>query len=339
MRQWISDWYSVFAKELKNIFSDSGVLVIFFLAGLAYPVLYNLIYSNGTLDGMPVAVVDLSGGSESRKFTRDLDATRELSVKYKCEDMGKARSLMENRKVNGIILIPEDYDGLIAAKRQAVISTYADMSSFLYYKNLTMGVNQVMLAEMRDMQSGILPMPVKYEENLPYNRTFSYTIFFLSAALLIVVQQTMFYGVSMLSGTIREEGRYGDLLPGNKSHRGVLRDVFGKSTAYWLIYMGIGIYVAILVPKLSGQTQGNRFHNVPVHVSDLPFPHGVLMAGKQFSRILGNIFLHISFHFRGTGVHQHEHSWSIPRDGRRADKSTHDTVHRLLSACLPAVIS
>lgn len=282
MRQWISDWYSVFAKELKNIFSDSGVLVIFFLAGLAYPVLYNLIYSNGTLDGMPVAVVDLSGGSESRKFTRDLDATRELSVKYKCEDMGKARSLMENRKVNGIILIPEDYDGLIAAKRQAVISTYADMSSFLYYKNLTMGVNQVMLAEMRDMQSGILPMPVKYEENLPYNRTFSYTIFFLSAALLIVVQQTMFYGVSMLSGTIREEGRYGDLLPGNKSHRGVLRDVFGKSTAYWLIYMGIGIYVAILVPKLfglpqncpPGQIMGLLFFYVPACVMfSLTFSH------------------------------------------------------------------
>ena len=70
IRQWCSDWYSIFARELKHIFSDSGVLVIFFLAGLAYPVLYGLIYGNGSVTDMPIAVVDRSGCSTSRKFVR-----------------------------------------------------------------------------------------------------------------------------------------------------------------------------------------------------------------------------------------------------------------------------
>ena len=31
-------------------------MVIFFVGGLLYPVLYNIVYSNGTVDSMPVAV-------------------------------------------------------------------------------------------------------------------------------------------------------------------------------------------------------------------------------------------------------------------------------------------
>ena len=75
--QWISDWYDIFTREFRHIFSDSGVMVIFFLAGLAYPLLYGLIYRNGTVDDMPIAVVDDSSSAGSREFVRALDATRE----------------------------------------------------------------------------------------------------------------------------------------------------------------------------------------------------------------------------------------------------------------------
>ena len=34
----------VFVDELRRVFRDPGVLVIFILAGIAYPILYNFIY-------------------------------------------------------------------------------------------------------------------------------------------------------------------------------------------------------------------------------------------------------------------------------------------------------
>ena len=40
---WVHDWYRIFVNELKLIFTDAGVLIIFFVGGLLYPVLYNLI--------------------------------------------------------------------------------------------------------------------------------------------------------------------------------------------------------------------------------------------------------------------------------------------------------
>ena len=258
-RQWLSDWYRIFARELKHIFSDSGVLVIFFLAGLAYPVLYGLIYGNSCVDDMPVAMVDCCGSSGSREFTRKLDATRELHIAYSCADLPEARRLMQQRKVKGAVLIPSDFEAKLAAGEQAAVSTYADMSSFLYYKNLTMAVNMVMLDKMHGSQPA---QPVKYEANLPYNRTFAYNVFFLSAVLLLVIQQTMFYGMSMLTGTMREENRSFSIMPVQMKGRGISRTVAGRGAAYWLIYMAIGVYIAILTPAMFGMPRNSSFQDI-----------------------------------------------------------------------------
>jgi hypothetical protein len=40
-------------NELHLIFSDWGVMIIFFLAGLLYPLLYNLMYLNGVMSDTP----------------------------------------------------------------------------------------------------------------------------------------------------------------------------------------------------------------------------------------------------------------------------------------------
>ena len=48
-KTWIKDFWGIFCHELRQIFSDSGVLLIFLVAGLVYPLLYNVVYLNGIL--------------------------------------------------------------------------------------------------------------------------------------------------------------------------------------------------------------------------------------------------------------------------------------------------
>ena len=59
--QWlqITDLYRIFTLELKRIFRDPGVVVIFFLGTLAYPFIYKAVYWNEQIPNVPVAVVDL----------------------------------------------------------------------------------------------------------------------------------------------------------------------------------------------------------------------------------------------------------------------------------------
>lgn len=205
-----------------------------------------------------------------------MDATREISIAYTCTDMEEAARLMRERRINGIVLFPEDYGDAVTCGRQARISTYADMSSFLYYKNLLMAVNHVMLSEMHDIQiqrfsaMGIsgqsaiqLVEAMPYEENIPYNRGFAYGFFFIPAALMLVIQQTMFYGSSMLAGTKREHDRNALLMPELKG-RDISRTLLGRGAAYYLIYTGLSIYIAVLVPRIFGLPQYGRFGDILV---------------------------------------------------------------------------
>ena len=141
----IRDALDIFILELRNILHDGGVMIIFIAAGFLYPILYNYVYKNGILEDSPVAVVDNADCSDSRRMIREMDATREIDIAYECVSMEEAKELLRTRKVNGIIYFPGDFGQRLAYRETATFSIYADMSSFLYYKNVLMGSNFVML--------------------------------------------------------------------------------------------------------------------------------------------------------------------------------------------------
>ena len=274
-RIWLRDWWGIFCHELKQIFSDGGVLLIFLVAGLLYPLLYNVVYLNGILSDTPVAVVDNADCPDSHRFIREIDATREVSVAYKCVNMAEAEKLMQERKVNGIVLFPSDFGERLARMETATFSVYADMSSFLYYKNALMATNFVMLHEIGQIQMdrySALGMtgqeisqsvkPLGYDDNNPYNRAFDYSFFLISAILMIIIQQTLFYGMSLLVGTQREKNHSFASLPDKLHGQGVVRVVLGRGGAYWLLYLGIGMYIAFIVPAIFGIPQRGQFQDI-----------------------------------------------------------------------------
>ena len=263
---WVRDTFGIFMNELRMVVHDNGVMLIFLFAGLVYPVLYNWIYGYGVVDEMPVAVIDNSQGSYSRRYIREVDATREVAVAFDCVSMEEARRLMEAQQVHGIIYIPADFDTRLNRMEQATVSTYADMSTFLFYKNMTIASNKVMLDEIHQIQTERyaaagyagadaeqLIQPVQYDEFLRYNPAISFTMFFVYMAMMMILQQVMFYGSSTLAGTIREQG--GSITAGFKGH-GMGRIVLGRGLAYFLIFLLLGVYGTLVVPTL--------FH-LPVH--------------------------------------------------------------------------
>jgi ABC-2 type transport system permease protein len=286
--QWFRDAWGIFVNELRMIVRDNGVMLIFCFAGLVYPLLYNWIYGYGVVDEMPVAVVDLSGGSYSRRYVRELDATRECAVAFDCGSLEEAKRLLEEQKVHGIVCIPADFDGKLNRMEQAVISTYSGMSTFLYYKNMTLATNQVMLDEVHRIQTERyaaagyvgedavqLIEPVQYDSFLQFNPTISFTMFFVYMAMMMILQQVMFYGSSTLAGTLREEGRSFASLTENLSGHGMGRIVLGRGFAYYLIFIFLGVFGTLLVPWLFHLPMHCRWWEVLVlllfYVADIIF--------------------------------------------------------------------
>ena len=243
-----------FVDEIKRIFRDPGVVLIFIVATLVYPLIYKTIYWNEQITDVPVAVVDLSNSTESREFLHKWNATPDVKLCYQCTSMAEAEQLLRDQKVHGIIYIPRDFASQLADPfGKAHISLYCDMSSFLYMKAIYLSCNQLMLESMRTVQidryqqMGIdkefawaLVQDAPYTETALFTPTGGYGSFLIPAVLVMILHQTLFFGICMLGGTAREENidRYS------------FRSLFGRAGAYFVVYYTLAAIVLGFYPRL-----------------------------------------------------------------------------------------
>ena len=254
----------VFPHELKRIFTDPGVVVIFIVATLAYPLLYKAIYWNGQITNVPVAVVDLSQSAESRTFLHHWNASPDIRLTHTCNSIAEAEQLLREQKVHGIVYFPRDFASQLADPLgQAHISLYCDMSSFLYMKAIYLSCNQVMLESMRKIQidryesmgygrefSWALVQDAPYTETALYNPTGGYGSFLIPAVLVLILHQTLLFGICMLAGTARDDDEVRYRVLGKGRVAGVLRLILGRAAAYFTIYYALAAILLGLLPRL-----------------------------------------------------------------------------------------
>ena len=254
----------VFPHELKRIFTDPGVVVIFIVATLAYPLLYKAIYWNEQITNVPVAVVDLSQSAESRTFLHHWNASPDIRLTHTCNSIAEAEQLLREQKVHGIVYFPRDFASQLADPLgQAHISLYCDMSSFLYMKAIYLSCNQVMLESMRNIQidryesmgygrefSWALVQDAPYTETALYNSTGGYGSFLIPAVLVLILHQTLLFGICMLAGTARDDDEVLYRVLGKGRVAGVLRLILGRAAAYFTIYYALAAILLGLLPRL-----------------------------------------------------------------------------------------
>lgn len=255
---------SVLVEEYKRLFKNSGVMLIFLGAAFLYPLLYSTVYYNETIRNMPIGVIDQSNSALSRKFIRAVDATPDLQVSNTYNNLEEAKDPFYKGQIRGILLIPADFSDKINKKQQAKISTYYDMSSFLYYRTMAMGINFAMLDQGNEIkmeqlnsmgkvrrEAEIAATPFNYKDNILYNQAMGYGSFLVPALLMLVIHQTLFFGVGMITGTAREEDSFHLLIPRNNG-RSVFHVVVGKALCYFSWYVVVAVYVLGFIPKLFG---------------------------------------------------------------------------------------
>jgi ABC-2 type transport system permease protein len=246
--------FKSFTEEIRRVFRDPGVMVIFIVATLAYPLLYKAIYWNEQITDVPVAVVDLSNSPQSRAFLHAWNASPDIRLTHTCASMAEAEQLLRDQKVHGIIYFPRDYEQQLADPLgKAHISLYCDMSSFLYMKAIYLSCNQVMLESMRNIQidryeqmgmdkefAWTLVQDAPYSETALFSPTGGYGSFLIPAVLVLILHQTLFFGICMLGGTAREE---------NVDKYNIF-SLMGRAAAYFVIYYALAAILLGLLPRL-----------------------------------------------------------------------------------------
>lgn len=290
------DIWKVLSIEVRRVFSDSTVLLIFFIAPIVYPLLFCYIYHNENVEEMPTAIVDENPCDISKRFVHKLDATPELNICYRCNNLAEAQSLMRDHQVRAIFYFPKDFSSRLADLRTGRIVVFGDMSSFYYYKAALTGGNSVLIDEMHTIElqryeqagltseeASIQMQPVVMDNTTLFNPTGGYGSFFLPILLMLVIHQTIFLGICILTGDTTENRRSLHIIPKHLRRHSVHRVTLGRSLCYLVIYVPICILDLWFVPLWFHLPQLGNLYTLMIFL--LPF----LLATIFFSMTVANL--------------------------------------------------
>lgn len=274
------------------MFHDSGVMLFFFFLSVAYPIIYTLIYNPEVIEDIPIAVVDKSRSAESRELTRMIDATQGIKVWNHAANLQKARRMENEHEVYGILEIPDDYGRKIGRQEQGVVTFYCDMSLLLRYRTMLSALTDVQLAAGADIRQQTMDMigsaaesagnmPVISEALMLGDPAQGFASFIMPGVLVLIIQQSMLLGVTMLAAGVKERRRrFGGADP-ESIEAGPWTTIWGKTLCYFTLYLPLCVYVLDLVPIMFNLPHIGDFRQMYLFV--IPLLLGVAFMGQTIS--------------------------------------------------------
>ncbi len=264
MKRLFLDIYYVWINELKHIFKDAAILILFFLVPFIYPLLYTSIYTNEVVREVEVIAVDDSQSSTARAFVRKVDATADVEIVGYASDIEEAKEAIRKKEAYGILYFPEDFSRKLHTQQQTQVMVYADMSSMLFYKNMLLSATEVSLDMGADIRVGAVGYGTQEQDQSTmqavssewitlYNPQNGFASFLIPAVLVLIIQQTLMLGIATIIGT-RNDKKMHTIASHLRIGKNVnaFRFTVGKGLAYVLIYIFIAVikiiyYICILL--------------------------------------------------------------------------------------------
>lgn len=108
---------------------------IYWIAMLALPLFLILFMTSemesGLPEKVPAGIVDRDGTQMSRGLSQTLGGMQSVSVVRDCNDFTEARRAMQEGKIFGFFLIPENFQADLMAGRAPVVSFYTNMTYYV----------------------------------------------------------------------------------------------------------------------------------------------------------------------------------------------------------------
>jgi len=244
----MKSWFSILQDELQLIIHDKSILLTCLVAPVLYAFFVGSIYMEKDVSEIPIAVVDYDHTSLSRKVSELVDTNEKVKVLGHYSSMENAMFPFNNLKVQGILIIPKDFQKNTMNLDGAHVELILNNTKFLTSNEINKGVQQVMLTisggvRMQYLISNKVPIELAKQQAQPilpviksiYNATNNYGDYLLPILLILILQQTLIIGFGQ---SIVHEFNHGLLVNvRNTTYYDFMKILSAKSFYYLLLYL------------------------------------------------------------------------------------------------------
>ncbi len=215
--------YAVARRETRRLIHQPMYLVLMVVLPVVSFSFFAILFGQGAIRNVPIAVLDQDNTTLSRKVVQMIDETPTAMVSYGIQDMAEGERLMREGKVMAIIQIPAFFEKSILSNSQTHLENYVSGTNItvngLLSKDIQTAVTtfsagiqlQLLMKQgLTERQAMAQLMPVRFDKHVLFNPHINYGYYlapsFLPMMLMIfVVMVTTFsLGTELKLSTSRE---------------------------------------------------------------------------------------------------------------------------------------
>ena len=113
--------YTVFKREVIAIIRDRLYLISLVVLPVVMMLFFMVFFAHGSIDNLPIAVVDNDHSAMSRRLTTTIDATRGVEVAMSANSTREAQAEVLKGEIYGYVVVPRGFEsGIIGGEPQIV---------------------------------------------------------------------------------------------------------------------------------------------------------------------------------------------------------------------------
>jgi ABC-2 type transport system permease protein len=243
-----------FVAEWRRVLALRGAFILLVLGPVVYGIYYPQPYLNQILRKIPIAVVDSDQSELSRRIVETLDASGAVNVAVRAADLGEARAAIDRGEAFAVVGIPPGVERDVLKGSTVHIPIYADATYLFIFRTISNGIAVAINALSTELAAGgarvdgslvkaalasrspadILLQPI-------FNPVGGYASYIVPAAFVLILQQMLLIGASILTVIARAQ-----------PIGGAFATVLGRGVAHLTIYLPALTLYFIVLPRFYG---------------------------------------------------------------------------------------
>jgi ABC-2 type transport system permease protein len=243
-----------FAAEWGRVLAIRGAFILLVLAPLVYGFYYPQPYLNQILRKIPIAVVDNDQSELSRGIVQTLDASGAVEVAVRAETLAGARAAIDRGEAFAVVGIPPRTQRDVLKGDTARLPIYADATYLFIFRTMSTGISVAIDTLSSELAAGgarsgdslakaalaaISPADILLQPI--FNPVGGYASYIVPAAFVLILQQMLLIGASMLTGAALAQAA-----------GGAFASVLGRGIAHLTIYLPALALYFIVLPRFYG---------------------------------------------------------------------------------------
>jgi ABC-2 type transport system permease protein len=243
-----------FAAEWRRVLALRGAFILLVLAPIVYGFYYPQPYLNQILRKIPIAVVDNDLSELSRRIVEAVDASGAVSVAVRAATLVDARAALDRGEAFAIVGIPPGTERDVLKGTTVHIPIYADATYMFIFRTTGSGIAVAINTLSSELAAGgartdgslvkatlassspaeILMQPI-------FNPVGGYASYIVPAAFVLILQQMLLIGASLLTVVALAQGT-----------GGAFATVLGRGVAHLTIFLPALALYFIVLPRFYG---------------------------------------------------------------------------------------